>query len=141
MIVLYSLCLQIISGLAAAQKPLTLAVLLSNVSPANRLRWSMLTGRQSMLPKAYIPLRRKKGALGPGVGLAPQRHYFALVTNMLVSENAKICLSPDAKRKICVSPDAKPQRQPVEYRLHWVPGVGSLRWVFALGMYISYFLC
>ena len=28
--------------------------------------------------KAYIPLRRKQVALGPGVGLAPQRHYFAL---------------------------------------------------------------
>ena len=28
--------------------------------------------------KAYIPLQRKKVALGPGVGLAPQRHYFAL---------------------------------------------------------------
>ena len=27
--------------------------------------------------KAYIPLRRKKVTLGPGVGLAPQRHYFA----------------------------------------------------------------
>ena len=26
---------------------------------------------------------------------------------MLVSENAKICISPDAKHKICVSPDAK----------------------------------
>ena len=33
-----------------------------------------------MMPKtkAYIPLRRKKVALSPGVGLAPQRHYFAL---------------------------------------------------------------
>ena len=27
--------------------------------------------------KAYIPLRRKKVALGPEVGLAPQSHYFA----------------------------------------------------------------
>ena len=35
---------------------------------------------------------------------------------MLVSENANIC----------VSPEAKPQRQPVEYRLRWVPGVGSM---------------
>ena len=30
---------------------------------------------------------------------------------MLVSENAKICVSPDAKHKMCVSPAAKPQRQ------------------------------
>ena len=28
--------------------------------------------------KAYIPLLCKKVALGPGIGLAPQRHYFAL---------------------------------------------------------------
>ena len=60
--------------------------------------------------KAYIPLRHKKVALGPGVGLAPQRHYFCVGdTNMLVSENAKICVFSDAKHKICVSPDAIPQ--------------------------------
>ena len=35
---------------------------------------------------------------------------------------------PDAKPKSCVLPDAKPKRKPVEYRLRWVPGVGSLRW-------------
>ena len=28
--------------------------------------------------KAYIPLRRKKVAFGPDIGLAPQRHYFAM---------------------------------------------------------------
>ena len=30
------------------------------------------------MAKAYVPLRRKQVALGPGVGLVPQRHYFAL---------------------------------------------------------------
>ena len=41
-------------------------------------------------------------------------------TNMLVSKNAKICLTPKAKHKICVTPNAKPQRKPMEYRLRWV---------------------
>ena len=49
---------------------------------------------------------------------------------MLVSENAKICVSPDAKHRICVSPNAKPQHQPVEYRLRWVPGVGHVHFIF-----------
>ena len=35
---------------------------------------------------------------------------------------------PDAKPKSCVLPNAKPKRMPVEYRLRWVPGVGSLCW-------------
>ena len=35
---------------------------------------------------------------------------------------------PDAKPKICVLPDAKPKCKLVEYRLRWVPGVGSLCW-------------
>ena len=38
-------------------------------------------------------------------------------TNMLVSKNAKICSTPNAKYKICVTPNAKPQREPMEYRL------------------------
>ena len=54
---------------------------------------------------------------------------------MLVSKNAKICLTPKAKPKICISPNANPQRESVEYRLHWV----SWCWVIALGMYISRF--
>ena len=29
-------------------------------------------------------------------------------TNMLVSNNAKICLTPNAKHKTCVTPNAKP---------------------------------
>ena len=41
-------------------------------------------------------------------------------TNMLVSKNAKICVTPNAKPKICITPNAKPQCQSVEYRLCWV---------------------
>ena len=37
---------------------------------------------------------------------------------------------PDAKPNICVLPDAKPKRKPVEYRLHWVPGVGHVHFIF-----------
>ena len=61
-----------------------------------------------------------------------------------ISPDAKhtIFVSPDAKHTIFVSPDAKPQYQPVEHRLHWVPGVGSLRWActFHIFLLISFAL-
>ena len=47
---------------------------------------------------------------------------------MLVSKNAKICGTPNTKYKICVTPNAKPQREPMEYRLRWVPN-----WNFCVG--------
>ena len=37
-------------------------------------------------------------------------------TNMLVSKNAKICVTPNANAKICVTPNTNPQREHVEYR-------------------------
>ena len=72
----------------------------------------------------------KPFALGPGIGLDPQRPNFAKVgdTNMLVSKNAKICVTPNAKHKICVIPNAKPKREPMEYRLHWVPKAKYSHW-------------
>ena len=67
--------------------------------------------------KAYIPLRRKILASGAGVGQYPPTAEFCVGdTNMLVSENANIC----------VSPNANPRRQPVEYRWRWVSGVGHV---------------
>ena len=45
------------------------------------------------------------------------------------------------KKKMCVSPDAKPQRQPVEYRLRWVPGVGSLCWACTFHIFCVDFIC
>ena len=54
---------------------------------------------------------------------------------MLVSKNAKICVNPNPKHKICAIPNAKPQHEPMEYRLCWVPKL------FALAMYISCCLC
>ena len=72
-----------------------------------------------------------------GVGswrwLTPPTPQFCVgYTNMLVSKNVKICVTPDAKPKICVSPSAKPQRKSVEYRLHWVPNANFSRWACTL---------
>ena len=90
--------------------------------------------------KAYIPLRRKKSCVGPWHWLSPPTPLFCVGdTNMLVSEKTlknKICILPTPKNKICVSPDAKPQRQPVEYRLRWVPGVGSLHWACTFHIFV-----
>ena len=78
----------------------------------------------------------------PWSWLSPPTQLFCVGdTNMLVSENAKICVFRDAKHKICFSPDAKPQRQPVEYRLRWVPGVESLRWACTFHIFCVDFIC
>ena len=57
----------------------------------------------------------------------------------------KICVTrrqtPDAKPKIYVSPNAKPRRQSVEYRLRWVPGVGSLHWACTFHIFCVDFIC
>ena len=58
------------------------------------------------------------------------RHKFCISdTNMLVSKNAKICLTSNAKHKICVTPNAKPQWEPMEYSLRLVPNANFLLWV------------
>ena len=75
--------------------------------------------------KAYIPLRCKILTLGPRVGLdTPTQEVLVGDTNMLVSKNAQICVTPNAKLKICVTPKANPQRESVDYRWHLV----FLRW-------------
>ena len=58
--------------------------------------------------------------------LTPQ--FCVGYTNMLVSKNARIFVTPDAKPKICVSPNAKPQHKSVEYRLRWVPNANFSHW-------------
>ena len=68
--------------------------------------------------KAYIPLRRKTLSLIISHG----------DTNMLVSKNAKICVTPNANAKICITPKANPQREQVEYRLCWVPNAKFSHW-------------
>ena len=47
---------------------------------------------------------------------------------MLVSKNAKICVTPNANPKICVTPNANPQCKEVEYRSRWVPNAKFSRW-------------
>ena len=54
--------------------------------------------------KAYNPL----GCKTTGVGA--NTIFCVGDTNMLVSKNAIICLTPNEKHKICVSPNANPQR-------------------------------
>ena len=58
-------------------------------------------------------------ASGVGVGQCPRRQNFALE----IPTCWYILALPNAK--FCVTPDPKPQRQPVEYSLRWVIGVGS----------------
>ena len=53
---------------------------------------------------------------------------------MLVSKNAKICITPNANAIFAFPLNAKPQLKLVEYRLHWVS------W-HSLGNYISCCLC
>ena len=62
-------------------------------------------------------------ALGPHFGLDPQCEICVGNANMLVSKNAKMCVTPNAKL----------QCESMEYRLHWVP---IKRQILALAMYI-----
>ena len=81
-----------------------------------------------------------------GVGswhwLRPAMPQFCIgYTNMLISKNAKICVTPDAKPKICVSPNAKPQRKSVEYRLRWVPNANFSPWACTFHILCRFHLC
>ena len=72
-------------------------------------------------------------------------HHFALGIPicLYLKKRKKLNLrfSRRKKKKNCVSPYAKPQRQPVEYRLCWVPGVGSLRWACTFNIFCVDFIC
>ena len=57
---------------------------------------------------------------------------------MLVSKNAKLCITPNVNAKICVTPNANPQREQVEYRWPWVPNRRGWRW--ACRFHAVYFL-
>ena len=62
------------------------------------------------------------------LGEPPNAKFRIGDTKMLVSKNAKICVTPNAKHKICVTPNAKPQREPMQCRLRWVPIAKTSRW-------------
>ena len=70
----------------------------------------------------------KPFALGPGVGLDPHAQFRVGDTNMLVSKNAKIC----------VTPNVNPQRKSMGYRLSWVPNekcsVGHVHFIFLVSI-------
>ena len=80
--------------------------------------------------KAYIPLRRKKVALGPGVGLAPQRHYFALgIPTCRYLKMLKFAFPPTQNIKFAFPPTQNPNAS------QWNIGcVGSL----ALGLCVGH---
>ena len=82
--------------------------------------------QKSLKIKAYIPLRHKTICVGSLLCLRPPPEI--LCTNMLVSKNAKMCITPNANLKICVTPNGKPQRKSVEYRLRWVPNARFSHW-------------
>ena len=80
--------------------------------------------------KAYIPLRCKKVALGPGVGLAPQRHYFALgIPTCWYLKMLKFAFPPMQNIKFAFPPTQNPNAS------QWNIGcVGSL----ALGLCVGH---
>ena len=87
-----------------------------------------LPGHVTMTTSSFSMLKPIFHCDAKTLALGPQRESFAFLdTNRLVSKNAKIG----------VTPNTNPQREQVEYRLHWVPSF----WVLALGMFISCCLC
>ena len=105
----------------------------------------------ALIEKSFKPIFHcdaKYLASGVGVEQCTRRQNCALpnakYTNMLVYfalGEAHFRVLPDAKPKSCVLPDAKPKRKPVEYRLRWVPGVGSLRWACTFHIFCVDFIC
>ena len=61
-------------------------------------------------------------------------------TKILVSKNTIICLTPNEKHKICVTSNAKPQCEPMEYRLRWVPNAKFLHWACTFHVCVN-FIC
>ena len=76
--------------------------------------------------KAYIPLRRKNICVGLlHLAISPTREFFVGETSMLVSKNAKICVSPNANSKICVTPTQTTNASQWNIVCVGSPGVGS----------------
>ena len=83
------------------------------------------------VPLSYSTAMQKHLRWVLALAYTPKARFSVGNTNMLVSKNTKIWVTPHVNLKICVSPNAKPQRESVEYR----------RKFLALAMYISFFLC
>ena len=65
------------------------------------------------------------------------REFHVGDTNMLVSKNAQICVTPNANSKICVTLNANPQSKQVEYRSQWVPNAKFLRWPYTFLLFFG----
>ena len=77
----------------------------------------------------YSTATQKYWRWGYALGQPPNVKICVGSTNMLVSKNAKVCVTPNAKPKICVTPNAN----------QWNIGyVGSTMQNFALAVYISF---
>ena len=70
-------------------------------------------------------------ALGLCVWSAPNTKICIGDTNMLVSKNVKICITPNAK----------PQHESVEYRWRWVPNATFLHWLCTFHLLCVDFIC
>ena len=76
--------------------------------------------------EAYIPLRCKIICVGSWHWLGPPTpQFYVTYTNMLVSKNAKICITPNAKHEICVTPTQTPNASQWNIVCVGFPGVGS----------------
>ena len=64
-------------------------------------------------------------ALGPWVGLDPQREILRWEYQYVVSKNAKICVSPNANVYICVTPNATPNTSQWNIDCVGSPGIGA----------------
>ena len=71
----------------------------------------------------------------------PNGKFRVGYTNMLVPKNAKTCVTPNAKHKICVTPNTKPQREPMEYMLRWVPNATFSHWPCTFHVVYAHFIC
>ena len=92
--------------------------------------------------KACIPLWCKTICVGSSRWLRPPTPQFRVGdTNMLVSKNASICVTPNANAKICITPNANPQREQVEYRWCCVPNMRGWHWPCRFHIFCVHFIC
>ena len=73
----------------------------------------------------------KTFALGPGVSLDPQRHNFALeIPTCLYLYTLKFVLPPTQNK-----------REPMEYRLCWVPNAKFQLWPYTFHVVCAHLIC
>ena len=77
------------------------------------------------------------------LALDPQHHNIALGKEHVYKylKTLKFALLPNTKHKICVTPNAKPQREPMEYRLRWVPNTKFSHWPCTFHVVCAHVIC